>query len=262
MATAARATGDLLLDALGEADRARLLQGSSHLPIEVGKRYALPDEAPSGVLPPGAALAGRPRSVLCSPSDGGNRRSGGRMKDLSLFGWSRMDERENRVMGQGLNSHQTLPGGPGSTPQASAEASTSRSPNPPARSAGSARSTMWAPLAEVSCSTSTRTWSSSASIRRWMSPVFACNPAWRTALLTSSVTARRASWVRPSSAGGGMASSKAARARRPASWCTGRTTSLRWIGRSLRSTMRRKPAQREVSHRSTVQTAAGGDRDR
>jgi len=38
MATAARPTGNLLLDALGEADRTRLLQGSSRLPVEVGKR--------------------------------------------------------------------------------------------------------------------------------------------------------------------------------------------------------------------------------
>jgi Crp-like helix-turn-helix domain len=52
MATAARATGNLLLDALGEADRARLLQGSSHLPVEVGKRYALPDEAIEAVYFP------------------------------------------------------------------------------------------------------------------------------------------------------------------------------------------------------------------
>ena len=216
---------------------------------------------PPGVLTPRAALAARTSSHTTSCVRHRTVRTVGPKEDEdpvpSSDGAGPMDGRDNRALRQGLNSNQTLPGGPGTTPQVSAEASTSRRPNPPARSPGG-RSTMCAPLADVGCSTSTRTWSSSASIRRWIRPTFGCNPAWRTALLTSSVTARRGSSERPFSEGGGMASSTASRARWPALWCTGRTRSLRRICRSFPSRMRQNSAHGELSHRIVQLTAPGG----
>jgi CRP-like cAMP-binding protein len=63
MATAVNPTGNLLLDAIGEPDRARLLEGSTRLPIEVGKRYAMPDEVIDNVyFPTGGTL-----SLLATP---------------------------------------------------------------------------------------------------------------------------------------------------------------------------------------------------
>ena len=62
MATA-RPTGNLLLDALDEGDRTRLMQGSSHLSIEIGKRYAMPDDVIDNVyFPTGGTL-----SLLATP---------------------------------------------------------------------------------------------------------------------------------------------------------------------------------------------------